>query len=242
MFQSRINRRVFVYAVALIVMVLAIIAHAQVENDGPIINEPQKSGDFKSDKELFKKLFVQRRKEHIEAIQTLLKINNYERLYKMIMVLAEKVMEVIESSKSIIEKADFKPDNSSFPKEINVKDALSSILENTAFFGDIILHLPEITHRILKMQQKWNPTIHWSLNFTNQMRHLLNKSTITMIHLVKQELSITERDPNYSNPYKNRWARSGYEHKKEYNENTVKKKPVKKEKRKKGPQIAKIEL
>lgn len=74
------------------------------------------------------------------------------------------------------------------------------------------------------------------------MRHLLNKSTITMIHLVEQELSITERDPNYSNPYKNRWARSGYEHEKEYNENTVKKKPVKKEKRKKRPQIAKIEL
>lgn len=74
------------------------------------------------------------------------------------------------------------------------------------------------------------------------MRHLLNKSTITMIHLVEQELNITERDPNYSNPYKNRWARSGYEHEKEYNENIIKKKPVKKEKRKKGPQITKIEL
>lgn len=40
----------------------------------------------------------------------------------MIMVLAEKVMEVIESNKSIIEKAGFVPDNSSFPKDINVKD------------------------------------------------------------------------------------------------------------------------
>lgn len=52
MFQSRIYRRVFVYVVALIVTALAIIAHAQVETDGPIISEPQKSGEYKSDKEL----------------------------------------------------------------------------------------------------------------------------------------------------------------------------------------------
>lgn len=113
---------------------------------------------------------------------------------------------------------------------------MSSILENTALFGDIILHLPDITHRILKTQQGWNSTIHWSLNFTNQMRHLLNKSTITMIHLVKQELNITERDPSYFNPYRSA-THAGYHH-----EDTVKKKSVKKEKRKKGPQIAKIEL
>ncbi|XP_029678086.1 coiled-coil domain-containing protein 134-like [Formica exsecta] len=234
-FQSRIHRRVFVYVV--IVMTLTAIAHAQVETDGPIISEPQKSGEYKSDEELFKKLFAQRRKDHIEVIQTLLKMDNYERLYKMITVLAEKIMEVIASSKNVIEKAGFVPDNSSFPKDTNVKDALSSILENTALFGDIILHLPDITHRILKMQQGWNLTIHWSLNFTNQMRHLLNKSTNTMIHLVKQEMNITERDPSYFNPYRSA-IHAGYQR-----EDTVKKKkPVKKEKRKKGPQIAKIEL
>ncbi|KMQ95754.1 coiled-coil domain-containing protein 134 [Lasius niger] len=172
-------------------------------------------------------------------------MDNYERLYKMITVLAEKVVEVIESSKNVIEKAGFVPNNSSFPKDTNVKDereifvaALSSVLENTALFGDIILHLPDITHRILKTQQEWSPTIHWSLNFTNQMRHLLNKSTITMIRLVEQELNITERDPSYFNPYRSA-IHVGYQH-----EDTVKKKkkPVKKEKRKKGPQIAKIEL
>lgn len=115
--------------------------------------------------------------------------------------------------------------------------ALSSVLENTALFGDIILHLPDITHRILKMQQGWNPTIHWSLNFTNKMRHLLNKSTITMIRLVEQELNITGRDPNYFNPYRSA-PHARYQHE----DTTKKKKPVKKEKRKKGPQIAKIEL
>lgn len=231
MVQSRTRRRVvsLYHVVVIIVTVLTIIAHAQAEIDGPIVDEPQKS---------VKKLFVERRKDHIEAIQTLLKMGNYERLYKMIAVLAEKVVEVIESNKSVIEKAGFVPNNSSFPKDTNVKDALSSILENTALFGDIILHLPDITHRILTTRQGWNPAIHWSLNFTNQMRHLLNKSTITMIRLVEQELNITERDPSYFNPYRS-VPHAGYQR-----EDTVKKKKksVKKEKRKKGPRIAKIEL
>jgi hypothetical protein len=115
--------------------------------------------------------------------------------------------------------------------------ALSSILESTALFGDIVLHLPNITHRILKTQQKWNFTIHWSLNFINQTRHLLDKSTITMIHLVEQELNITERDPSYFNPYR---SSTGSISKTE--NTTTKKKSAKRDKRKKGPQIAKIEL
>jgi len=114
--------------------------------------------------------------------------------------------------------------------------ALSSILENTALFGDIILHLPDITHRILRTQPGWNSTIHWSLNFANQTRHLLNKSTIAMFRLVEQELNITERDPGYFNPYKSAV------HTGQREDPVKKKKPTKKEKRKKGPQIAKIEL
>jgi len=56
-----------------------------------------------------------------------------------------------------------------------------------------------------------------------------------MFHLVEQELNITERDPAYLNPYRNA-AHAGQR------EDSIKKKSVKKEKRKKGPQIAKIEL
>ncbi|EFN78806.1 Coiled-coil domain-containing protein 134 [Harpegnathos saltator] len=171
-------------------------------------------------------------------------MDNYERLYKMIAVLAEKVMEVIESSRNVIEKAAFVPSNSSFPEDTNVKEALSSILENTALFGDIILHLPDISHRILRAQQSLNSTIHWSLNFVNQTRHLLDKSTIAMIHLVEQELNITERDPNYFNRYRFT-AHSGEledDSKTTVMKKKKKKQSTKKDKCKKGPRIAKIEL
>lgn len=71
-----------------------------------------------------KKLFAQRRKDHVEAVQTLLKMDNYERLYKMIAVLTEKIAEVIESSKSVVERAGFLPHNSSFPEDTNVKEGM----------------------------------------------------------------------------------------------------------------------
>jgi len=56
-----------------------------------------------------------------------------------------------------------------------------------------------------------------------------------MFRLVEQELNITERDPAYLNPYRS--AAHAVQR-----EDSIKKKSVKKEKRKKGPQIAKIEL
>lgn len=49
-------------------------------------------------------------------------MDNYERLYQMIVMLAEKVVKIIEASKNVIEKAAFVPSNNSFPKDINVKE------------------------------------------------------------------------------------------------------------------------
>lgn len=86
-----------------------------------------------------KKLFTQRRKDHVEAVQTLLKMDNYERLYKMIAVLTEKIVEVIESSKSVIEKADFLPHNSSFPRDTNVKDGTIIYPNSQINFGKYLL-------------------------------------------------------------------------------------------------------
>lgn len=49
------------------------------------------------------------------------KIDNYERLYKMITVLGEKMMDVIEASKSLIEAAGFDPDDRSLPQNVTVQ-------------------------------------------------------------------------------------------------------------------------
>lgn len=71
----------------------------------------------------------------------------------------------------------------------------------------------------------------WSFSFVSQMRHLLDKSTFTRLHLAEQELNFIPRNSDYVNPY---WTNPS--------EDTNKKAASKKEKRKKEPRITRIEL
>ncbi|XP_017758929.1 PREDICTED: coiled-coil domain-containing protein 134-like [Eufriesea mexicana] len=233
--------RILIYVV--VVSVFTCIAHAQnislrVENE-QISGEPQNnsSSQIKVYEELFKKSFEHQRKEHIAVIKRLQKIDDYERLYKMITVFGEKMIDVIEASKALIENGDFNPNNRSLPRNVTIQNAIFITLENTAFFGDILLHFPHITHRILKTQQKWNSIINWSLNFMYRTKYLLDSETLTKIHLISQELNITKREQGYFNPY---WQRT--DSRKGDNGKTKKKKLVKKERQKRGPQITKIEF
>jgi hypothetical protein len=61
--------------------------------------------------------------------------------------------------------------------------ALANILENTAFFGDILLRLPDISHKILTLKHEWEVLLNWSLGFSNQT-HLLDKQTEKLLYLV----------------------------------------------------------
>lgn len=61
--------------------------------------------------------------------------------------------------------------------------ALANILENTALFGDILLRLPDISHKILTSKYEWNVLLLWSLGFSNQT-HLLDKQTEKLVWLV----------------------------------------------------------
>lgn len=120
----------------------------------------------------------------------------------MITMMAEQVFAVIQESRALIESSYFIPGISQFPVDKNVRDALSNILENTALFGEIILRFPDISALVLKTNNNWDILLQWSIAFSNQVRYLLDKSTIKLLHLVSQELNHIERDPNYTNPYR----------------------------------------
>ncbi len=46
--------------------------------------------------------------------------------------------------------------------------AFSSVAENTAFFGDILLHMPDMTHAILEHYKEWGVAIKWGIGFCNE--------------------------------------------------------------------------
>ncbi|XP_043584035.1 coiled-coil domain-containing protein 134-like [Bombus pyrosoma] len=152
----------------------------------------------------------------------------------MILVIGEKMIDTIEVNKALIANEDFNPDDRFLPQNVTIQTAISTVLENTAFFGDILLHFPHFIHRILKAQQKWNPIINWSLNFTYRTKYLLDSETVVKIHLASQELNVIKREQGYFNPY---WqptdAQEGD------NGKIKKKKSATKGKQKKGPQLTK---
>ncbi|XP_043670650.1 uncharacterized protein LOC122630326, partial [Vespula pensylvanica] len=130
--------------------------------------------DLKPNEELythFKKSLVNHVQKHKEVIKILEDIDTYERRYKMIQQFTIDTIDIIERKTTMLENT-----ISNFTMEINSNDdiieALFFILEQTAFFGNVVLNSPEITRKILKSQNIWKEIIIWSFNFANKMQYL----------------------------------------------------------------------
>ncbi|XP_011315560.1 coiled-coil domain-containing protein 134-like [Fopius arisanus] len=201
------------------------------------IQQPEVTEKFKSYDEVFKKLFITKRKQHLSAVKNLRNLDSYERKYDMISIIIKNVIEIIEAKKNSLEEIkDGLKENrtlSYVPDEL--RDGLSSVLENTAFFGDIVLQVPDITHRILKKNSHWKNQMQWSLNFANETRFLLDEATGGMLDLAFQELNITQRLPNYVNPYSS-------ENQGDSGDKTSERKKKERKKRKTGPQMVRVDL
>lgn len=46
--------------------------------------------------------------------------------------------------------------------------AFSQVVENTAFFGDVVLRFPKIVHHYFDQNSNWNLLIRWGISFCNQ--------------------------------------------------------------------------
>jgi len=56
-----------------------------------------------------------------------------------------------------------------------LSSALSTVLENTAFLGDIVLRLPDIAHELLYNNDDWKLLIQWAIDFTNDTHIFVGK-------------------------------------------------------------------
>ena len=57
------------------------------------------------------------------------------------------------------------------------------VVENTAFFGDLLLRLPDIVHDLLKRNHEWHVMVHWSIAFANETG-IYEKADAKLLHLV----------------------------------------------------------
>ncbi|XP_066947546.1 coiled-coil domain-containing protein 134-like [Macrobrachium rosenbergii] len=184
---------------------------------------------------LFQSLFQKKRGEHKSAVTTILAFNNYVKQYNMVKLIAEKVFQVLEISQVTLREKGFVP-GMEFPEDGTVREALAQTLENTAFMGEVLLHLPDITHSILKNNKPWQLLFTWGIFFASQSK-FLDKNTSHFIYLVSQEMGVTEKDPHYVNPYSKENARVSGEWSRRKEGNSKEKKKQRKT-FKKGPQLS----
>ncbi|XP_046453275.1 coiled-coil domain-containing protein 134-like [Daphnia pulex] len=147
---------------------------------------------------LFDRLFQLKRSEQKDAVQRIAEVKSIEKQRKLLELVITKIMEVLTHSRIKLESSGYLPE-SDFPQDESLRDALSSMIENTAFMGDLVLYLPDATKAFLK-NNEWNTIFKWSLSICQQSV-FLSTATKKMLHLVAQELNLVERESNYFNPY-----------------------------------------
>lgn len=190
---------------------------------------------------LYQLLFREKRKSHREAVKAILGLKTYEKQYKMVNLIMEKMFSTTEEAKVFLMEAGFTPGDP-FPTNEKMRDAMSMIIENTVFFGDILLHLPDITHDLLKRNKQWDLMARWGISFCNDTK-VYEEAELKLLNLMAQELGIIEKDPDYVNPYKSNQKDLQKEIEKllkDSMDEPVRKKKKKRKEKKRGPRLSSI--
>lgn len=80
-------------------------------------------------------------------------------------------------------------------------------MENTCLFGEIILHNPDISYRVLDSQllgPNWKDLINWCIKYTRHFNdRIIDAKSQELLWLVDQEINPDKRTENFINPYRN---------------------------------------
>lgn len=140
-------------------------------------------------------------------------------------------IQVVEENRKMIFEANLE-DSNDFPANQSLKETISLVLENTCLFGELILHFPNISYKIVKNSQQWHENLNWALNYTrNNFKQIIDQKTLQMLDLFNQEINEEQRTEDYVNPYYDNLG-----------SNAATKTKKAKKKLKRGPQLARNEL
>ncbi|XP_053325073.1 coiled-coil domain-containing protein 134 [Spea bombifrons] len=151
--------------------------------------------------EIYKKLFEVKRKDQINALNNLIELNDINQQYKIIDIMLKGLFKVLEDSRAVLIAAGVQPDGP-FPEDDKIKDAYSHTVENSAFFGDVVLRFPKIVHHYFDRNSNWNNLIRWGIGFCNLSGIFNDGPHSQLLGLMSQELGISEKSPDYRNPFK----------------------------------------
>lgn len=148
----------------------------------------------------YRRLLKMKRIDHKSALEVVFALNSYEKRHKMVKLILEKICQVISSAQSKLSEVGYVPGDA-FPEKEEVQGVLSLVIENVLFGGDIVLHFPDMSHNVLAHNKECNLTLWWGISFCNETL-IFEGNERTLLDLMAQELNVVERNPDYTNPFK----------------------------------------
>ncbi|GAB0088740.1 coiled-coil domain-containing protein 134 [Sergentomyia squamirostris] len=180
---------------------------------------------------IYSNMFVRKREEH-RLLRTHLKAleaaNSYEKQFKLLQMAYEKILQIIDESRKILKEND--PVNQELPTNGTEMESLFLLLENTCLFGDLLLHMPDISYKVLGKKSNWRRSIDYAWKTTMKYEFVIDEKTTEMLELFNQEINEDKRSEDFVNPYRQK------DSEKDRDDIKSTKKPRKKLKR--GPQLS----
>lgn len=149
-------------------------------------------------REDIQKYFAVKRKQHLEAVKTLMKFQRYEQKYELLSKIFNKIFEVLEISKAKVENSEYILGGDLVPG--SVTENILMVLDNCAFFGNLILKIPDISDRILKQNNQWVDLYKWCFTFSTSA-NLIDDMSLKMFNIAAQQLKLLPKDEDFVNPY-----------------------------------------
>ncbi|KRZ67110.1 Coiled-coil domain-containing protein [Trichinella papuae] len=142
--------------------------------------------------------FLLKRHEQRDLIKQLIGNFSQKGKGKAINMFMETIIMILEKSRVTIESSGYTP-GMTFPADAVLRDAVSRLLENTAFISELTIYFPHIVKRFLN-DTNAKATLLWSIAFCNSTGFYDLKTT-ELMYLVGQELGLIPANPDYVNPY-----------------------------------------
>lgn len=184
-------------------------------------------------KEDIEMYFQARRKQQLEAIHTLMGFKRYEQKYEMLRRIFEKIFEVILDSRGKVENSNYVLGDDLL--QSTVVEPILRVLDNCAFFGRLVLKLPDISDRLLKLNNQWVDSYRWCFTFSVST-DLIDEKSVEMYNLAAQQLNLAPRSADFVNPYEETKTKQSLPKAKQQQLRKTKKKIDK------GPRLSRVEL
>ncbi|XP_065076738.1 coiled-coil domain-containing protein 134-like [Ochlerotatus camptorhynchus] len=179
---------------------------------------------------IYSNIFVRKREQHKLVVQRLMSTKDYSKIYDLLQLALKEILKILQEDGAKLLQNGITAETG-FPKETESVETLGRYLENTCFFGELILHLPDISNRILK-KYEWQTLLIQALSYTRGFVNILDQKSLELLGLLEQEIDESKRTDSYVNPYRKKSSE-----KKPSKQET---KPTKKKKTslKRGPQLS----